>query len=448
MTKNNNSKSRSEEKKFLKVVVPKDFPQTDSLKKIVRLGETAEISGYAVNVLKSNWKAIVYDICSGLTASDIAVKYEVSERTFWYFLKALNITMREIQQACKEEKEFKEMAKIEKMQKKMERMKILPTDFDQFIQIPSIQELMQQLRLKGDDEASIMRNIKAIYELCMYKSKHPDDITIDDILDFLDYKRLEWMEKEKKDLRKPEVLSQFSTQYISPMRVWCQFKGLPIPPALKTAQYESPYRKVRITAEQRYQLLKYIYEKYPNEFKKIRAVLVFLYETGSRAQALRNVQFLETEEFGQKVVYAITEEKGKRTRIRWEKPINPKWWSFIKGYLPLSSNRQVEKVKKILKEAYEAVLPDGLTKKYALEHPLHVWRHTSANDLLEASNYNLMLVAQKLGWKNVQMIVNVYGTMDKAMLLKLSGYSIEYKTAKFEFLYDEWFEKAKQEGLI
>jgi len=447
MAKNNNSKSRSEEKKITRVVVPKDFPQTDSLKKIVKLGESTDVSGYAVNVLKANWKAIVYDICSGLTASDIAVKNEISERTFWYFLKALNITMREIQQACKEEKEFKEASRIERMQKKMERMKVLPTDFEQFIQIPSIQELMQQLRLKGNDEASIMRNIKAIYELSMYKSKHPDDIVIDDILDFLDYKRLEWIEKEKKDLRKPEVLSQFSTQYISPMRVWCQFKGLPIPPALKTAQYESPYRKVRITVEQRYRILKYIYEKHPKEFRKIRAVLIFLYETGSRAQALRNVQFLETEEFGQKVVYAITEEKGKRTRIRWEKPINPKWWSYIKGYLPLAKS-QVEKVKRILKEAYENVLPDGLTKKYALEHPLHVWRHTSANDLLEASNYNLMLVAQKLGWKNVQMIVNVYGTMDKAMLLKLSGYSIEYKTAKFEFLYDQWFEKAKQEGLV
>jgi Phage integrase family. len=133
--------------------------------------------------------------------------------------------------------------------------------------------------------------------------------------------------------------------------------------------------------------------------------------------------------------------------IRWEKPINPKWWRYIRGYLPLKRS-QIEKIKKILKEAYSSVLPEGLTKKYALEHPYHVWRHTAANDLLEASNYNLMLVAQKLGWKNVQMIVNVYGTMDKAMLLKLSGYNIEYQATKFEFLYGEFYEKAKSEGLI
>jgi Phage integrase family. len=108
----------------------------------------------------------------------------------------------------------------------------------------------------------------------------------------------------------------------------------------------------------------------------------------------------------------------------------------------------LRRIKEILREAYEAVLPEGLTKRYALEHPFHVWRHTAANDLLEASNYNLMLVAQKLGWKNVQMIVNVYGTMDKQMLLKLSGYNIEYQVAKFEFLYDEYYQRAKREGLI
>jgi hypothetical protein len=46
------------------------------------------------------------------------------------------------------------------------------------------------------------------------------------------------------------------------------------------------------------------------------------------------------------------------------------------------------------------------------------------------------------------MIVNVYGTMDKAMLLRLSGYNIEYQAAKFEFLYDEYYQRAKEEGLI
>jgi Phage integrase family. len=217
---------------------------------------------------------------------------------------------------------------------------------------------------------------------------------------------------------------------------------------LTTAEYYSPYRKVRITVEQRYQLLKYIYENHRDLYETVRAVLIFLYETGSRAQALRNVQFIETEEFGQKVVYAITEEKGKRTQIRWEKPINPKWWSYIKGFLPIRSTRKLDRIKEVLREAYEAVLPDGMVKKYALSHPFHVWRHTAANDLLEASNFNLMLVAQKLGWKNVQMIVNVYGTMDKALLLRLSGYDIKIEGAKFEFLYNEWYERARLMSLV
>jgi len=396
--------------------------------------------------IKQNWRAIIYDIACGLAAHDVAVKYQIGERSFWNFLKLLDISMKDIQEACKEEEEFKRMTKLEKLQKKQERLKILPTSFDDFRQLEVIQELERQLRLKGDTDEAIRRNVKAIFELCLLKSKHPEDITIDDILEFLDCKRLEWQENGK-DLRRSEVLSQFSAAYISPMRTWCKYRGLPIPPALTTAEYHSPYRKVRITVEQRYQLLKWVKENYPKEYDKVRATLVFLYETGSRASALMKVQFIETEEFGQKVYYAMSEEKGKRTQIRWEKPMNPKWYPYVKGKLPLTT-REALRIIEILKQAYEAVLPEGLTKHYAIKHAYHVWRHTATNDLLEASNYNLMLVAQKLGWRNVQMIVNVYGTMDRAMLLKLSGYEVKYEAAKFEFLYNEWEEKARSEGLI
>ena len=89
-----------------------------------------------------------------------------------------------------------------------------------------------------------------------------------------------------------------------------------------------------------------------------------------------------------------------------------------------------------------------MTKKYALAHPIHVWRHTAANDLLEATEWNLMIVAKRLGWKNPSMIVNVYGDMDKAALLKISGYNTGFKPAKFEFLHGEYYERAKAEGLI
>jgi len=428
-------------------VVPRNFPQSPQLKKIVQKGESADVRGAAMMAIKANWKSIIYDICSGLAAHDLAAKYgSFSERSFWNFLKKLGLDFSDIKEACKKEEEFKRMTRLEKIQKKMERLKILPSNFEDFRKIELIQELEKQLRLKGDTEAQIQRVSKAIFELCLFVGKHPEDITIDDVLNFVDAKRLEWMEKGK-DLRAQHVLAQFSSQYISPLRVFAAFRGLPIPPALSTTEYYSPYRKVRITVEYRYKLLKWLKENYPEEYDTLRAVLIYLYETGSRASALTSVQFLETEEFGVKVIYSITEEKGKKARIRWEKPINPKWYKYIKGRLPLTKS-EVEKIRRILREAYEAVLPEGITKRYALEHGFHVWRHTAANDLLEASNYNLMLVAQKLGWKNVQMIVNVYGTMDKAMLLKLSGYEVSYEAAKFEFLYNEWYERAKEEGLI
>lgn len=429
-----------------KIYVPKGFPETEALKKLIAKASTIPARGKAMETIKANFKAIVYDICSGLSAEDIAVKYNVGERSFWRFLKKLGTSMAQIQQLCREEKEFKKKTRIEKLQQKMIRKKILPTTLEDFEKLPLIQELIRQERIKGVTDQQIKRIIKAIYELCLFKGKPPSDITIDDILEFIDYKMMEWQNKGK-DLRSQAVRSFFSSTYISPLRVFCQFRGLPIPPALSTTEYHSPYRKVRITVDQRYKLLKYIHDHHPEHYDLLRAVMIYLYETGSRASALRTVEFLETMEYGVRVVYAITEEKGKKARIRWEKPINPKWYPYIRGRLPISySEEQI--VRKLLKEAYRKVLPEGLTKRYALEHVFHVWRHTAANDLLEASNYNLMLVAQKLGWKNVQMIVNVYGTMDKAMLLKLSGYDIEYKAARFEFLYGKWYDDAVALGLL
>jgi len=428
------------------VPAPRSFPASPDLKKIVRKGETATVSGKAMIAIKNNWKDIVYDICSGLSASDIAAKYGIGRMSFFRFLQKIGLSISEIQKACKKEEEFKRMTKQEKLRKKMERLKVLPANLDDFKKLPIIEEYIKQLRLKGNSQQQIYRNVKFVYEVCRHVGKMPEDLTIDDILSFIDYKRLEWEEKGK-DLRSQSVLAQFSSEYISPARMWAKYRGLPIPPALTTVEYHSPYRRVRITVEQRYMLLKWIKENYPNEYDLLRAVMIFLYETGSRAAALTNVQFLETEEFGIKVVYAITEEKGKRARIRWEKPINPKWYEYIRGRLPISES-QLNRVRRILREAYDAVLPEGLTKKYAMEHPIHIWRHTAANDLLEASGWNLMLVAKKLGWKNPAMIVNVYGDMDKAALLKLSGYNVDFQAAKHEFLYNEWEKKAREEGLI
>lgn len=38
--------------------------------------------------------------------------------------------------------------------------------------------------------------------------------------------------------------------------------------------------------------------------------------------------------------------------------------------------------------------------------------------------------------------------MDKQALLQISGYNTGFKPAKFEFLHGEWYQKAKEEGLL
>jgi hypothetical protein len=46
------------------------------------------------------------------------------------------------------------------------------------------------------------------------------------------------------------------------------------------------------------------------------------------------------------------------------------------------------------------------------------------------------------------MIVKVYGDISEEMLLALSGYGEIRERAKHEFLYNEYLERAVEEGLL
>jgi len=419
--------------------------------KILKLGKEAKVSGSAMERIKAHWETICELLGKGLSVEDVAVAMtkrgvEISRRSIFNFLKTINVSAIDIKHAYIEYDKKRKLTKAEKLAEKQRAMKVLPIEIESFKQLPIVQEIISDMKSQNVTSHHLSRCINTIYDLCHFTQKMPEDIDEQDVRNFVEYMKGKWLEQGK-DLRKVEVASQFSTTVLTPLRIFCKARGLPIKPYLRTVEYTSPYRQVRLTPEQRYKVLKWIHDNKPKDYEFVRDIIETLYVTGSRANALKTAKVIITERFGMKVAYLQTREKGKRHELLWEKAIPLDLAQRVSRWLPLT-DRQLKRLRRILREAYEHVLEKGtLTYYYAIHHQLHVWRHTACNDLLEASNWNLMLVAKQLGWKNVQMIVLVYGEMSEAMRLRLLGYKVDVEQAKFEFLPNSWKEKAKKEGL-
>jgi len=406
------------------------------LRRIVFLGETIQTRGEVQEIIRKNWREIVYDIGVGLSASEIALKYGIGRRSLFNFLKLIGTSIEEIRKLVKQEEEMKKKTELEKLEMKMIRLKVVPKTPEEF------EKLVEWAnRVKADlNKSTYSRYMNIWLELCSFTGKNPKDISKDDILEYLTYKKLEWKEAGK-DLEDRAIKAQFSAGVITPLRVFCGQQGIPIDRALRTTEYESPYRKVRINVIERFKILEWIYEHYPNEFLRARALLLAEYYNAHRDKELSTLMFEPQD--GIVIVYS----KGKRG-LRYEKILRKDVYEMIKGYLPIGNGLR-RKLKKILKEAYKEVLKDGtVTKKYALEHPFHVWRHTACNDLIDYSDYNISLIMSTLGWKNPSMIVKVYGKASSDMIARALGWKYALRKP-FEFIYNVYsVEKVKNKYVI
>jgi len=412
-----------------KAYAPPSFPKHPELRKLVSKAEKLPVHGRAMEIIKANIRPILYDICSGLSAEDIAFKYGIGERSLWRFLvNKLGVTKSQIEALCREEKSFREMEKRERLQLKVLRKKIVPTDYE---------TLASQLPFWKDIEYRLSSGTKAHYlriwlELVQFANKHPLDITIDDIINYIKTKQIEWKEKLKKDITNEHVKRLFSSYVIVPLRVFCQYMGIKLTPALKTIEYQSPYRSVRITVDQRYRILEYIMENSSDpEYDK--ALLFLYYYQGHRAEEVTDIKYEVRER------YIITYTKGKKGII-YQKLLPMYVYPEVEIVLdnPPSSYR-IDKFRKTLYKAYEVALRKGtVTYYYAIElpRPLHVWRHTACNDLIDYTGYNISVIMEILGWKNPKMIIQVYGEATPDMIARTMGWIIAPRNP-FDYLYNE-----------
>jgi integrase len=106
-------------------------------------------------------------------------------------------------------------------------------------------------------------------------------------------------------------------------------------------------------------------------------------------------------------------DKGKRGGIAWFKQLVGEAKADFNRFMQSSISKpvrmfpfKVKHVRAFFKAAYrEAGIPEKLWKGL----PLHIWRHTAAQDLLYATHYNYDLAAQILGWESTEVMKKSYG---------------------------------------
>ena len=395
---------------------------------------------YGTTLILEQRKEEVFELLGrGIPAEEVAKKFGVSRRSLFYWLRKQGVSIKQLQQEYKKKQEEKEAKKREKLAK----LGAVPTNFEEFLKLEEVKKFYDWLRARNVTTSEEI--VRTIHKVCMELNIHPlmllEEGGKDKLTSFL---------AEAKERYAKQTLESYKAH----LRLWYKFNEQQPPAILTLERYKSKIAHLAwFNEEERFKILEAARKMLKaEEYELFRAAVMFLFYTGSRAEALKNVRFEERKikVNGKEIpaVIAITQEKGRHGKKQWEKPIKPEiYFKYIKGRLPIAE-KELKWLRRILKKIYEQVLDKNSVKyEYAMKHPIHVWRHTAAMTLLHATDWNIGLVAEILGWENPEILFQVYGRMppEKKIAIVMG---IEYEKPKFEFVYGELEKKAVELGLL
>ena len=407
---------------------------------ILDLGLKAQVQGSAMLKVKERWKDVVR-MSALLSANEVAMKLGVSERSFWNFLKAINVNYSEMQAISKAYQDLQKLTREEKLKAKEEIAKILPDKWSAFKELEVIKAFIKYVTSRREAKEAVAKGyVGKLFRICKDLGKHPETLTKEDL-----EKWLEDFRSQLGDLgREPEYAQAFS-ELVKICRVFAEFRGYTI--TFKTKEYKGQW-SIYFDKEARRRLAEMASEE-------LRAIMEFYFYTGMRRKAILRIENIKTN--GNYVTFEV-KEKGKRETYTWKKRVSKELWERVKKYLP-RTEKDLETIEKELIKLYakffgidkdllrrikEATLfgyrmvrigdqeiimetpkiSDILAELrqrgyenekliyYALRHPLHVWRHTFAMSALKATGYNYEIVAKIGGWVKVDTLRYVYGQLE------------------------------------
>ena len=421
-------------------------------------------------LIYENWDRIITMIARKISIEIIAKEIGVSRRTLFRVLSELNISTKDIIEAYENYRKAKE----QKLIARMEKVKAPPTDYEQFKTLPIIKEFEKYcVSRRRISKKVVSKYVSILYRTCKELMVHPEELSKEVIEKYLDN-----LISSLGELIREESYAQAVSNIISVFRTWGDFRGFNI--AHKTTEYSGIW-SVYFDLEDRRNLVKLAYEILNKEDADfVTTMMEFYFRTGCRAKAITTI--FDIKEHDRKVELWV-KEKGKKKEYTWKKFIPKELWVRVRKYLPMTE-KKLAKLRRLLVKLYcryfnidkelankvikatlfgvyhyraklngkyiEKIIETPLTSEvlkelqervgierarlvyYALRHCIHIWRHTFAISMLEATNYNYEVVAVLGGWVKVNVLERVYGKLeyDRAYQIAFG----EFKPKPFRFI--------------
>lgn len=358
-----------------------------------------------------------------------------------------------------------------------------------FLQLPTMKEFRVTLKDKRGASIKYVESCENdIYRISKLLNKNPDAITPNDISELLINVKKGTPPIDEKGNK------MFGGGYglRKSARAWFNYKNFPMGALTNlgihskpTAPRDPSRNRAHLTREHRRRIreeahklfnsdfekkigsgkiIKYPFKSEPNLALALDEWFEFKYYTGTRKEATLQCRWQITDpmtegywgvEFQDKdggltdaekcemVVIRVTDKgKHEKGRKKWDKKLIGKAKdNFVNFYIQLGKPKtgllfpfKENEMRYLLIEIYKAAdIPEQLYKGM----PDHIWRHTAAQDLLDATEWNRPIVAAVLGWESEDILKKSYGEMPPTAQLqalrKASGLPITVEKKEFIF---------------
>lgn len=321
-------------------------------------------------------------------------------------------------------------------------LKPYETAYNIWKELPSIQRYRKILTKAQLCKKYKNRNLRYLWKACKYFNKKPRWFNRDNIEAVSDF-ILDIREEKikKKGYAYYPMRMSLRAWYMRAMEISGEFltaKGI-------TGQKHKSYGKRatdKLTKKERHNFIKALKE-ITKDNMELQAELVsltyWLFYTGTRIRASLNIKIKDIDKSGKiwkvKVVDKGLHRKGRQT---WIKRIVGELKEQIQYNLQVRGNPQNEMLFPVSYERARQIFLKAYKKANIEAHQtFHIWRHTGAQAMLRATNWNYDNVAEALGWKTTDTLKHCYGAkgetiVDKA-ILQAMGLPVEIPTKPFKF---------------
>jgi len=309
--------------------------------------------------------------------------------------------------------------------------------YEGFSTIPEFEIFQKALERREISKPYKSRLLRVLWNISVYLKKHPRNLSIEECADFLILLKQKKIEGLNHQSVKQTMRSWFQNVYAVNGDVLTS-KGIDGSLSIELGKRAHD----RLIEKERHLFIEALKELVENDslFDVWITLPYFLYYTATRITASLKARIENIEKHESYwIIKVVDNGKHKNGRKTWRKFIVGELKERLERNLasrgdpesgrlfPLPYNRLLD----IFKETYErAGIPIP-------KQPCHIWRHTSAQDFLDATDWNYELCAQTLGWDDTRILRKCYGSMSEdtkeKALRKAMGMPIKETKKEFKF---------------